>query len=506
MIRLPTSLLPMAYVAISCCLLITCSPPVSHIQRVKSTGVLRIASVYGRTTCFSGPEGLSGYECELASDFAKSIGATTEVSFCHSPAEAIKAVLEGRADLAAAGITAATAQGRAQLATAIDRVGAQLVYRQGREPPKSLGELDGRLLVAEGSDYRARLAALKGVFPELKFEGTRDQDAEDLLLQVANGSLDYTLASSALVAIQQRYYPQLRVAFDVGAYEDVAFAFRPDSDPTLYDAAQQYLRALSGKSIARLHDRYYGHVEEVDYFSAVAISTHLRSRLPSYSRWFKKAAEAHQLDWRLLAAIGYQESHWNPQAVSFTGVRGLMMLTQDTAARYKVANREDPAQSIEGGARVLADLLRSLPPELQEPDRTWMALAAYNQGLGHLLDAMALARRRGGDPTHWVDVRDAFPLLTRPRWYAQSRYGYVRGNEAVDYVTNVRSYFDIISWLTSGAPKIPPPTLRLDSQLRMASALGGKDAMTARPPASPQSGLEPASDSAGSFAANVGTQ
>ena len=460
---------PLAYAAVACGLLLTCSEQVSLLSRVHTQRILRVASVYGRTSCYAGSDGLSGYECDLVHDFARSIGTTAEVTFCHSPAEALSAVLEGRADLAAAGITAATAQGRARFSTAIDRVGAQLVYRMGAPAPKSLGELEGRLMIAEGSDFGARLTALKGVFPALQWEGTTAFDADDLLLQVAKGTLDYTLASSSLVAIQQRYYPQLRVAFDVGAYEDVAFAFAPGGDSSLYDAAQQYLHGLSGKTLARLHDRYYGHVEDVDYFSAVTLATHLHSRLPSYERWFKRAAANKHLDWRLLAAVGYQESHWDPAAVSYTGVRGLMMLTQDTALRYKVANREDPAQSIDGGAKVLADILLNLSPEIQEPDRTWMALAAYNQGLGHLLDAMALARRRGGDPRHWVDVRDAYPLLARPRWYGQSKYGYVRGNEAVDYVANVRSYYDIITWLSSGAPQLPPPTLKFDSRLRTAA-------------------------------------
>ena len=461
---------PLAYAAVACGLLLTCTQRSTLLERVHQQGVLKVASVYGRTTCYAGSEGLAGYECDIVHEFAQSLGLTAEVTFCHSPADALKAVLEGRADIAAAGLTAAAAGGRARFTTPIDRVGAQLVYRMGRSPPKSPGELAGRLVVAAGSDFEVRLRSLQGGFPSLVWETTTGSDPEDLLLQVAKGDIDYTLASSSLVSIQQRYYPQLRVAFDIGAYEDVAFALAPGDDLSLHAAAQNYLKGLSAKTLARLHDRYYGHVEEVDYFTAVTIATHMRSRLPRYTSAFRASAERHRLDWRLLAAVGYQESHWDPSAVSYTGVRGLMMLTQDTAARYKVSNRDDPGQSIEGGAKVLADLYRDLPREVQEPDRSWMVLAAYNQGLGHLLDAMALAKARGGNPAHWLDVRDAYPLLARPRWYAKSKYGYVRGNEAVDFVGNVRSYYDIISWLLSGAPQLPPPTLKLDSSLRTAQA------------------------------------
>ena len=162
--------------------------------------------------------------------------------------------------------------------------------------------------------------------------------------------------------------------------------------------------------------------------------------LPQYRQHFHAAATRSGVDWRLLAAIGYQESHWNPQAVSYTGVRGLMMLTQDTAAILNIADREDAEQSIHGGARWFAQLRRRLPKQIVEPDRTAMALAAYNQGLGHLLDARQLAAQRGGDANRWSDVRSALPLLSQREWAAKTRYGQARGEEAVDFVDRVLRY------------------------------------------------------------------
>lgn len=466
--RLPAAL----YGCVALAALTTCSelrPPL--LDKIREEGVLKIASTYSRTSCYSGPNGLIGYECELAQGLAKSLGVSAQISFSNSPADALQAVLEGRAHLAAAGLTInSERRDRARFSSPIDQVVPQLVYRIGSPRPKSLGELDGRLLVSEGGNHIARLRALARSFPQLKWEATNAYDPEDLLFQVASGELDYTIASSALVAINQRYYPRLRVAFDVGTAEDIAFAFAPGRDTSLYDAAQDYLARLPPRNLARLHDRYYGHVEEVDYFSSVQIANHMRSRLPRLRGYFEQSANRHGLDWRLLAAIGYQESHWDSSAQSRTGVRGIMMLTNSTASRYKVANREDPEQSIEGGARVLADILRGIPDDVLEPDRSWMALAAYNQGLGHLLDARELTAQRGGDSTHWLDVRDVFPLLSRPRWYQQTKYGYTRGREAVDFVTNVRAYYDIISWLTSGAPVLPPPPLRLEQKLRVADS------------------------------------
>ena len=445
-------------------------PKLTRLEELKQSGVLKVASVYGRTTCYTGPSGLVGYECELAQGIAASIGATAEVLFVPTPADAVQAVLDGRAHLAAAALTTGISQ-RDQLrfSRPVDRAAPQLVFRMGTPRPKTAADLEGRLLVSEGSGHASRMSMLSAAAPNLKASTTNSFDAEDLLFQVASGELDYTIASSALVAINERYYPQILTAFDVGEPEDVVLAFKGEDDHSVFDVAESYLARISGKELARLHDRYYGHVEELDYFSAVQVANHMRSRLPRYRSVFQSAGDRHRIDWRLLAAIGYQESHWDPSATSHTGVRGLMMLTNDTALRYKVANREDPVQSIEGGARVLADLLEAIPPEVPEPDRTWMALAAYNQGLGHLLDARQLTAERGGDNLHWVDVRDTYPLLSRPRWAKKTRYGFARGREAVDFVANIRAYVDLITMLSSGIRTLPPPPLKLDSELRTAA-------------------------------------
>jgi membrane-bound lytic murein transglycosylase F len=154
----------------------------------------------------------------------------------------------------------------------------------------------------------------------------------------------------------------------------------------------------------------------------------------------------------VLAAIGYQESHWDPEAISRTGVRGLMMLTEDTAASLNVTDRQNPAQSISGGARYFAQILKLLPEQIKQPERTWFALAAYNQGISHLEDARQLVAASGGDPDRWLDVRNALPLLSRPQWFTQTRAGYARGREAVNFVSNVRNYYDILSWLSNNNP------------------------------------------------------
>ena len=170
--------------------------------------------------------------------------------------------------------------------------------------------------------------------------------------------------------------------------------------------------------------------------------------LAQYRDFFIEAASETGMDWRLLAAIGYQESHWKPDAVSPTGVRGIMMLTKAAARDLDIKDRNDPEQSIRGGARYLANMQQRIPERIPEPDRTWLALAAYNIGLGHLEDARILTQKNKGDFDRWVDVKENLPLLSKKKWFQQTRYGYARGREPVRYVDNIRTYYDILVWLT----------------------------------------------------------
>ncbi len=186
----------------------------------------------------------------------------------------------------------------------------------------------------------------------------------------------------------------------------------------------------------------------------------MRERLPRYQALFQQAALRNGVDWRLLAAVGYQESNWDPKAVSPTGVRGIMMLAQDTADELDV-DRENAAECIAGGAQYFQQIRDRLPPQIREPDRTNMALAAYNQGLGHLQDARALAAELGGDPNSWKDVRHALPLLAEERWFSKARHGYAAGGEAVSYVVNVWQYYARLHAVPAGP--LPAP-------LRLASA------------------------------------
>lgn len=437
----------------------TCSPKPTALERVQMLGKLVVATTNSPTTCYDGPQGLTGYECDLLQGLASKLGVRLELQFFDSTPETVDAVATGNADLAAASINITPArQARVRFSRPLQQVVLQLVYNSDDGAPQNLGELHGDLDVVPGSSGEEILNALKPRYPALKWNAAdAENDVDDLLYQVANGELDYTIANSDLVAINQRYYPNLRVAFAVSDKQELAWALPQTEDNSLYNAVQEYLHRMGEGEMARLRDRYFGHIGETDYLGVVRFTADVQERLPRFRAFFEEAARRYGLDWRVVAAIGYQESHWDPAAVSPTGVRGIMMLTSQTAAQLEIADRGNAAQSIRGGARYFQQILAQLPPQIGEPDRTWMALAAYNQGVGHLLDARALAAQLGGDPNRWLDVRNALPLLSRERWFKKTRHGYARGREAVGFVGNVRNYYDMLSWMTQSEAAGSPP-------------------------------------------------
>ncbi len=427
----------------------TCSPSVPLLTRAHSLGVLRVATFNSPTTYYVGATGPMGFDYDLARAFAEQQGLRLEILVAESQADVIGLLRSGRAHLGAGLSVTPAAEKLVRFTPPLRSTVLQLVYRAGHPKPKNLYELAAPPAVPAESSAAQALHELAALNPRLQWAQTADYGYEELLYRVANEDDEYTIAPSDLVAINQRYYPQLRVAFTLADSQNVAWAFAP-GDESLASAADTFLDTLDPRVLAQVRDRYFGHVAHVGNYGALALATHTQTRLPRYRKAFEKAADRYHLDWRLIAAVGYQESLWDPAATSPTGVRGLMQITSDTADFLNVGDRLDPAQAIDGASRYLRQLNAKLPPEIQEPDRTWMTLAAYNIGYGHLMDARELTAQRKGDPNRWVEVRENLLLLTQVKWHRQTKYGYARGHEAVTYVGNIRTYYDMISWITGG--------------------------------------------------------
>ncbi len=445
-------------IIVLCLLLGTCSPRLTLLEQVQRDGALKVVTRNAPTTHYIGPDGPVGPEYELARGFADYLGVALEIEVLDSVPQLFPPLARGRAHVAAAALTVTPGRRDAFVfGPPYREVTQQLVYRQGTDRPRSLADTYGRRLeVPAGSSFADTLEKLRVTAPGLTWLENPRREVPELLAKVATGEIELTVADSTAVLINRYFHPDIRVAFDVSDPQPVAWAFGLHDDRSLVTAAERYFEELraSGR-LDEIMDRYLGHTERFDYVGTRTFLRHIDTRLPRYRAWFEEAAAEHDLDWRLLAALSYQESHWNPQAVSPTGVRGMMMLTLRTAEAMGVSDREDPEQSIRGGARYLENVLARIPERIPEPDRTWMALAAYNVGFGHLEDARVITQRRGFDPDRWPDVRESLPLLTQERWYRETRFGYTRGWEPVRFVENIRRYYEVMAWITADSHDPP---------------------------------------------------
>jgi membrane-bound lytic murein transglycosylase F len=422
------------------------------LERVKAAGELRVVTRNSPATYFQDRNGETGFEYELVKRFAEDLGVELKIETADNLDDLFNRLqsTDGPALSAAGLVVSAGRQSRAQFSHAYLEVTPQVVYRNGMPRPTGVTDLVGkRIVVLKGSTHAEQLAALKLQYPELSYAESADEEVVDLLRMVDEGEIDLTLADSNELAMNQVYFPKVRVGFDFGETTSMGWAMAPGEDHSLLDAVNIFLdKAQQNGTLQRLKERYYGHVDVLGYVGAYTFAKHLQERLPRYQQTFQQAAKQHSVDWRLLAAMGYQESLWQPDATSKTGVRGLMMLTQNTAQAMGVVNRLDAKQSIRGGAKYIAKIKHELPESLIDPDRTWFALAAYNIGGAHLTDARKLAKAEGLNPDKWLDVKKMLPRLSQKKWFSKTRYGYARGGETVHFVQNIRRYYDILSWVT----------------------------------------------------------
>lgn len=420
----------------------------NQLDAVLKNGELTLLTYVGATTYYETPEGPAGFEYDLAKAFADYLEVDLRVVIAPRFGDLIPRLTRGDADFAA-GLTINDARlAQVRFASPYQELRQQVVYRLNNPRPTKIEDLIGREIeVHTGTSYADRLAELKQTYPALKWTESQERQTDHLLQMVWEGLLDLTVADSNVVALNSQYFPELQVAFDLQKPEPLAWAFPNTADASLYDAAMRFLAEQRQSGVlAQLIDRYYGPASRSNFVNLTVYRLRIQNRLPHYQQLLEQAAKKYQLDWRLLAATGYQESYWDPSVTSPTGVRGFMMLTKETADELGV-DRLDPGSSIEGGARYLRYLLDRLPERIESPDRLWFALAAYNVGINHLEDARILTQKQGGDPDKWNDVKERLPLLSEPKYYSKAKYGHCRGIEPVRFVNRVRTYYDVLAKL-----------------------------------------------------------
>jgi membrane-bound lytic murein transglycosylase F len=431
--------------------LTACDKHEKPLPSARESGEIVVLTVNSPTTYYEdASDQFAGLDHDLINAFADELGLKPRFEVLSSSAALIPA-LKARRGHVAAGSLVPSLEGDKYVRFGLpyQTIRHQVIYRTDRPKPMSIKNLVGlHLGVLAGSSQAERLTELRRQYPGLVWSEFESQSSEDLLRRVSDGSLDAVIADSNSIQLSYYAYPNIDIAFDLNGLEELAWAFPLAGDDYLYNASQEFFgRIQKDGTLKRMIDRYYANSSQLKRIDAAAFLEKVQTVLPRYRLLFQDAEDISGVDWRLLAAIAYQESHWDPLATSPTGVRGLMMLTEETATRMGIKDRLDPKENITAGAEYLVKLKEGLPARILEPDRTWLAIAAYNQGLGHLEDARILTQRQKRNPDSWQDVKAALPLLSDPEHYANLKLGYARGGEALAMTENVRTYYDILSRL-----------------------------------------------------------
>lgn len=412
----------------------------------KTTEELVVLSVNRHDTFYQKSEIENvGFEFDLAKRFAKELN--KEIKFIIVPdVKKIRLLLESNQAHLAVGINVTDKNKKSfSFGPKYLKVQPKVAYNTNFSRPENIKDLEKKNIeIVSGSSHVELLSKARLKIPDLRWT-EMNLSVENLLARLSEGSSDHVIANSLQINVAKNYYPNLGIAVDFGKVKSRAWAFPLNIKLELQEKAQNFFKRIKDDgTLSRLLDRYYGHTERLGKDDVKQFLLQTRVLLPDLRNYFYEAEEITKLDWRLIAALAYQESHWNREAISSTNVRGIMMLTEETAERMNVTDRLDPRQSILAGARYLSILKETLPSRILEPDRTWIALAAYNQGYGHIEDARILAQSMKLSPDNWVDIKKSLPLLSNSKYFKKLKYGYARGGEAVHLAESVRAYYGIL--------------------------------------------------------------
>lgn len=422
-------------------------PPV--VERIQSKEEIIFAILESPTSYYQGLEGPMGFEYELARRFAQSIGVEARFKSFKHIRELRLAVAKGTAHVAAGSLSINdTNKKLLKFSEPYQTIETHVVYRRGSLRPRKPEDLqNGILWLAADGNHKDIIHELEENTDEkLNWEEVADKNTDELLNMVDKGQIDYTLANDYQLALSQRYNHHLRIGFTLEEETKLGWGFAKNTDDSLIRSANIFFSILTKYQLmGELVEKYYGYTDNLNFVDKRLYFRHIAQRLPKYKEFFLMAEAETGLDWRLLAAIGYQESHWQVRATSNTGVRGIMMLTRATAKELGIKNRIDPENSILGGARYLKILEEKIPASVPMPDRIWLALAGYNLGFRHLTSIRKTVKHEGGNPNSWHHIKEKLPTKASKK-KNENGFSHSRGVQARNYVDKVRYYYDLLVW------------------------------------------------------------
>ena len=419
----------------------------NDFSRIIKNGEIRVVTRFGPTNYYEIQNEENGYTYDLISDFAKFIGVKLKVITMDNLQQAKIALNNREVDmLANMGVV-----NDVKISYSYNKVSHYIVYNSDYMiKPNQISDLrKSRIEIIDSSSIKDSFNIFtKNI--DINYTIAKDKNIDEMINLLKDNEIDFTVVSYNELQIYNKYYPQIKIAFKIRENINSSWAIPENTSYVFENKISEYFtELLKDNKLKNIYMKHFTDKLQYTFVGTRSFLSDLINIFPLYEFHFKKYADKYQHDWRLLASIGYQESKWDKDAVSYTGVRGLMMLTKNTAKEVKIKDREDPVQSIEGGAKYLRKLLNNLPETINNKDRIWFAIASYNIGFKHIEDAMQMANEDNVDSGDWTVLEPYILKLSQSKYYKKTKYGYARGWETLKYVQNIRQYYDILVFLDS---------------------------------------------------------
>ncbi len=428
----------------------TSEKPAHDLQQIKDSGELVVLTLYSSTSYFIYRGQDMGFQYELSEQFAKSLGVKLKVKVARNVRDLIRKLQAGEGDLIAYTLPVTKEWKDSLLYCGEDVITHQvIVQRNGRREKslKDVTELIGKDVYVKPGKYHERLVNLdKELGGGIHIHVVRGDSVsnEDLIAQVAQGKIPYTVTDNDIARLNRTYYPNLNISLAISFDQRSSWAVRQDC-PQLARAASEWHRVnMTSPDYTASTKRYFEISKATPHTPILSLR---EGKISHYDNLFKKYAKEIDWDWRLLASLAYTESNFDTTAVSWAGARGLMQLMPSTArAMGMPAGKEQNAEeSVKAAVKYIGMTAQSFK-HLPEKERINFVLASYNSGIGHVLDAMALAEKYGKDKNVWRDNVEKYILLKANEEYFTDpvcKYGYFRGTETYNFVREITERFEL---------------------------------------------------------------
>ena len=384
-----------------------------------------------------------GFQYELAQQFAKSLGLTLKVKVVKDEEGLVDSLLSGAGDLVAYNLIMTNALKDSLIYCGEEDITRQvIVQRRGQEALKDVTELVGKKVYVNSGKYRTRLENLNrelGGGIDICEVSSDSVSSEDLITWVAEGRIDYTVATDEIAKINRTYYPVLDIKLAISFDQRSSWAVRKTS-PQLAAAADKWHREnINSPEFRASARRYFELAKRPSHGSILSVKD---GKISHYDALFRRYAKEIGWDWRLLASLAYTESNFNPNVVSWAGAKGLMQLMPATSRLMGVppGKEQDPEESIKAAVKYIANMQRTFSKVTDKEEQAKFILAAYNCGIGHVTDAMALAEKYGRNRYLWEHHVAHYMLLKSNKEYYQDpvcKNGYLRGSDTYEFVREI---------------------------------------------------------------------